>query len=147
MIADIPESMSHREKVAWLSLGAMLVTFGPYLVWVGVRPPAQPLPDLPSLALFAAVAACQVLILTIGRLWLRVRSPEEASAPADERDRAISHRSVATAYYVLIAGVILVGCVMPFTKNGWELVNGAIAAIVLAQVVHYGVAIWAYRRG
>ena len=68
-------------------------------------------------------------------------------APADERDRAISRRSLGAAYYVLIAGVILVGCVMPFQSAGWRLINAAVAAIVLAEVVRYGVAAYCYRRG
>lgn len=55
-------------------------------------------------------------------------------------------RSISTAYYVLIAGMILVGCVMPFNSGGWTIVNAALLMIVLAEVVHYGVVVVSYRR-
>ena len=145
--ANFIEATSHRERIAWLSLGSMSFTFGPYLAWMAIAPPSEPMPDLGTMGLFAAAGASQILILGVGFLWLRAMSPAEAGAPADERDRAISLRSVRVAYYVLIAGMILVGCVMPFHAGGWKLINTAVAVIVAAQVVHYGIAVWSYRRG
>jgi hypothetical protein len=139
--------MSHREKVAWLSLIAMAVTIGPYLIFVTISPPTGPLPNLPALSFFAAAAAVQVVILGIGHLWLRISSPEDARVPADERDRAIERRSLGAAYYTLLTGTVLVGIMLPFTSGGWTIVNAAIAVIVLAEVVHYAVALWSYRRG
>ncbi len=138
--------MSHREKVAWLSLIAMAVTFGPYFALVAIEPPAD-LPDLRGMGMFAATTVTQMLLLGIGHLWLRVRSPHDARAPADERDRAITYRSMRLAYYVLITGMIVVGCIMPFNTAGWALVNAAVFMIVLAQVVHYGVVVCSYRWG
>jgi len=38
--------------------------------------------------------------------------------PLDERDEVITRRSVSWAYYVLVGGMILVGCVMPFESSG-----------------------------
>ena len=87
-----------------------------------------------------------MLILGAGHLYLRRASPEEAHTPADERDRAITHRGITSGYYVLIAGMILVGCVMPFYSRGWEIVNAALLMIVAAEIVHYGVVVWSYRR-
>jgi hypothetical protein len=139
--------MPYREKVAWLSLIAMAVTFGPYFTLTAIAPPTEPLPDLRAMGLLAATLVAQMLILGAGHLWLRIRSPQEARAPADERDRAITRRSLGVAYYVLIAGMILVGIVMPFNSGGWTLINAAVVVIVLAEVVHYGVAVWSYRRG
>lgn len=43
--------------------------------------------------------------------------------------------------------MILVGIVMPFRSGGWTIINAAIAAILMAEVVHHGVTIWSYRRG
>lgn len=67
--------------------------------------------------------------------------------PADERDRAIARRSLSAACYTLLTGMVLVGIWMPFTSRGWTIVNAAIAMIVLAELVHYAVAVWSYRRG
>lgn len=140
-------AMPYREKVAWLSLIAMAVTFGPYFTVMALAPPAEPMPDLRTMAWFAGTAVTQVLILGLGHLVLRLKSPADARVPADERDRAIARRSISAAYYVLIVGMILVGIVMPFNKAGWQLINAAIMMIVLAEVVHYGVSVWSYRRG
>lgn len=139
--------MPYREKVAWLSLLAMAVTFVPYFAIVASgRFDGQPMPNLPLMACFAATTITQVAILGLGHLYLRFRAPEDARTPPDERDRAIMRRSMTTAYYVLMAGAIVVGCVMPFRHVGWTIVNGIVLSIVLAEVVHYGVVVMSYRR-
>jgi hypothetical protein len=50
------------------------------------------------------------------------------------------------AYYALIAGMILVGVVMPFNSGGWTIINAALFMIILAEVVHYGTVVISYRR-
>jgi hypothetical protein len=137
--------MPYREKIAWLSLIAMGVTFGPYFAIVASLH-REPLPDLRQLGQLAVAAIAQMLILGLGRLYIRYRSPDEARTPPDERDRAIASRSISSAYYVLIAGMILVGCVMPFNLSGWTIINAALFMIVAAEVVHYGVIVVSYRR-
>ncbi len=138
--------MPYREKTAWLSLIAMAVTFGPYFTYVAMHSTPGTLPDLHLLELFAVAAIAQLLILGAGRLYLRQGSPGDARTPPDERDRTIMGRSISSAYYVLIAGMILVGCVMPFNSGGWSIINAALAMIVAAEVVHYGVVVFSYRR-
>ena len=139
--------MPYREKTAWLSLFAMAVTFGPYFALVaGGFIPHKELPSLPQLGLYAVAAIAQMIILGLGHLYLRHGSPEEARTPPDERDRAIQNRSMSSAYYVLIVGMILVGCILPFNSGGWTIVNAAIFMIASAEVVHYGVAVVSYRR-
>lgn len=146
-ILNITDAMSHRERVAWLSAIAVCITLGPYLAWMAISPPTEPLPDLGTMGLFAIAATTQMLLLAGGHLWLRLRWPADAGAPIDERDRAIALRAVRSAYYILIAGMIIVGCVLPFTTGGWQLINTAIAVLAAVQCVHYGIVIWCYRRG
>lgn len=139
--------MPHREKIAWLLLITMLVCYVPYFTFVRINPPApEVLPNLPQLWLLAVTAAAHALIQGLGRLWFRIQAPEDARAPADERDLAIERRSTTVAYYVLMAGMILVGVVMPFTDGGWKIVNAALFMIVVAEIFHYGIAVWSYRR-
>lgn len=138
--------MSYREKVAWLSLLAMLVAFGPYFTIVATAPADDTLPNLRQLWLFAMAVVVQVAILAAGHAFFRLRTPEDEREPTDERDLAIERRSVGIAYGTLIAGVIMVAIIMPFYAGGWAIVNGAIFAIVLAELVHYGVVVVAYRR-
>jgi hypothetical protein len=140
--------MPYREKIAWLSLLAMAVAFGPYftIVMAGRSHAGTSLPNLRQLGLFAIAALVQMLILGIGRLYLSRWSPQEAHTPPDERDVAIMRNSISLAYYVLIAGMILVGCVMPFNSSGWTIINSALVMIVFAEVVHYAVVVVSYRR-
>lgn len=139
--------MPYREKTAWLLLVAMAVTFGPYFAIVAAGPfRHQALPNLGQLGFFAAAAIAQMLILGAGHLYLGRTSSEDARTPPDERDRAIAHRSISSAYYVLIAGMIVVGCVMPFSSTGWAIIDAALVTIVAAEVVHYGVVVFSYRR-
>ena len=91
-------------------------------------------------------AFVQMFILGVGHLYLRRTSPPEDRTPLDERDRAIMHRSVISAYYVLMAGMILVGVVMPFTESGWAITNAALFMIIVAEVVYYGIVVFSYRR-
>jgi hypothetical protein len=138
--------VSYREKIAWLSLIAMAVAFGPYFAIAGLsRDAGDGLPGLRLLALFGIAAVAQATLLGIGRWYLRRRSPLDARTPPDERDRAIDRRSVALAYWVLIAGMIVVGVVMPFNAGGWSIINAALFALILAEVVHYASAVTSYR--
>ena len=137
--------MPYREKTAWLSLATMLISFGPYFAIVAAGGPARESAALPSLRLFATAAVAQMILLAAGHLFLKMRWPDDARTPADERDRDIMQRSISSAYYVLIAGMILVGCVMPFSYSGWSIVNAAIAMVVIAEVVHYSVIVVSYR--
>jgi hypothetical protein len=139
--------MSYREKIAWWSLAAMLLCYIPYfsLVASGVFP-GRELPDLQQLLVFGITATGHALILGLGYLWCRRQSPAEAQAPMDERDRAIEYRGTRAAYFVLMAGIILVGCVLPFIESGWSLVNTALLMIILAEVVHDGIVAASHRR-
>jgi hypothetical protein len=140
--------MSYREKLAWLSLAAMAVTFGPYFAVAG-RASAmnEPMPNLHLLWLLVIATGVQMAAQGLGRLWLRHLERIEGGVQLpDERDLAIEYRSVRAAYGVLIAGMILVGCVMPFNAGGWRIVNAALAMIVAAEVVHYGTVVFSYRR-
>jgi hypothetical protein len=141
------KDMPYREKTAWLALIAMAITFGPYfaIVKAGIFASDAP-PNLRQLGVYAAAALAQVVILGIGHLYLRYRSPEEARTPPDERDLAIKYRSMSYAYGVLIAGMIMVGVFMPFNSAGWSIVNAALFMIVVSEVVHYGAVVAMYRR-
>ena len=56
-------------------------------------------------------------------------------------------RASTYAYYVLMAGMLIVGFVMPFGRGGWDIVHGAFLAVIAAEVVHHGSLALAYRRG
>lgn len=139
--------MAYREKIAWTSLLSLMLTFGPYLTWVAIEDPAtNGLPQLTVLTFFAAAAGGYAVLTGLARFVLRLTSPNEDLRPTDERDRAIEHRSMKTAYWALVIGMIVVGCVMPFTQSGWAIVNAAVAAMVIAEVSRCIAAGISYRR-
>ncbi len=106
--------MAHRERIAWLTLATMLIAYGVYFTLIGmaVRRGEPRLVDI--LWTFGAVAVLHGLAVLLGSMLLAWRSSGEARLPADERDRAIARRGASVGYYVLLAGMILVGVVMPF---------------------------------
>jgi len=126
----------------------MVLTFGPYFAFAGQSSEmAKPMPNLRLLWLFAATAVVQMVIQGVGRWWIRHKERLAGDLqPPDERDLAIEYRSVRAAYGVLIAGTILVGCVMPFNSGGWQIINAALAMIVAAEMVHYATVVFSYRR-
>lgn len=139
--------MAYREKIGWLSLIAMALTFGPYFALVAMHVyPDAALPDVRQLILFGVTTVAQAFIIGVGHLYFRRSSPDDARMPPDERDRAIMQRSVSSAYYVLIAGMIMVGVMMPFNSSGWKIVNAALFMIVAAEIVRHGVGVASYRR-
>lgn len=138
--------MPYREKVGWLSLAAMAVAFIPYFALTAAAKQSSPMPNLHQLWLFLFAVIVQVVVLGIGHAVFFLGTPRDAKMPPDERDLTIQRQSMSAAYYVLIAGTIMVGCVLPFTSTGWKLVNGAIFTIVAAEIVHYGVVVFSYRR-
>jgi hypothetical protein len=147
MTRNIEESqMPYREKTAWLSLIAMAVTLIPYFTLIALDPPKGTAHDFRWLALYAVAVIVQLAILGGGRLWLRLQSPDEAKAPLDERDNAIHRSSLSAAYNILIAGMIAVGCLMPFGSPAPMICVSAIFVIVVAEVVHHSLIVVGYRR-
>ena len=68
--------MSYREKIAWLSLLAMLVVFIPYFTWAKLHPPGPDIPNLSQMILYAIASLSWAMILGIGHLLLRRSSPD-----------------------------------------------------------------------
>ncbi len=138
--------MPYKEKSAWLALIAMLVAYIPFFAYAAVAPPGSP-PYLKMLAALAAVSVLRLLILGVGHLVLRLGSPEDARTPADERDKVIGHRAASTAYYLLMAAALGIGCFMPFYTGGWDIVRATILAVVAVEIVRCALIVVGYRRG
>lgn len=142
--------MAYREKIAWLTLIAMTVAYTLYfsllLSWVGPDSVAGP-PVLQGLMLFGAITLVQAAVVAAGSAVLTLRARGRGEAKPDERDRAIERRGATAGYYVLIAAMILVGVIMPFSDPRWKITNAALLAIVVAEAVRLVLVIHGYRRG
>jgi hypothetical protein len=137
--------MAYREKLAALNFAVMALVYTAYFTIIAIRPPVPRLIDM--LWLFGIAAPVHALLYGAIGYAIKLSAGKEGSAPPDERDRAISRRGASVAYIVLLCGMILVGVVMPFSETPWKIVNTALLAIVIAELVHNGVIVASYRRG
>lgn len=142
--------MLQRERAAWVWLSAMVVFMGTYFAIVATMKNLRiELPFLAQIGMLAAATGAMALAVLADRLiaWLRGRGHEPETV--DERDRLIEFHATRIAYWILMAGMILVGCMMPLdrSKTGWDVVNAALFYIVLAEAVKQVLILRAYRRG
>jgi hypothetical protein len=100
---------------------------------------------LQRIGLLAAVATLHALGYVIGLLAIKRRERGEGLLE-DERDRAIDARATRAAYFVSLTGLIFVGMYLPFTHQGWELVNTALFFIVAGETLRTALVVAAYRR-
>lgn len=138
--------MTAREQFSWAWLIILAATYVPYfaaVVWLrqGAAEPSYPT----QIWLFGVTAVAQVVLIAIASAVIALRTGDPNVL--DERDRSIAHRAAATAYSVLIAGIITVGCLMPFNRSGWDIFHAAVFAIALAEGVRLVMVVHAYRRG
>lgn len=136
--------MLSKERFAWAWISALVVIFGTYFTVVSVQP-HRDLPFRTQIGLLAAAMIALAIVSLVARFALP-RGADD-SGLIDERDRRIEARSTTAAYRVLIGGMIVVGCVMPFTADGWDIVHAALHAIALAEIVHHALIVAGYRRG
>lgn len=137
--------MTAREQFSWAWLTILLLTYTPYfsaVVWL--RETGAP-SMITQLSLFGGTAVLQVVLIAIasGVISLRTGDPNAL----DERDRSIAHRASAVAYSLLLGGMIVVGCLLPFNKSGWDIFYAAVFAIAASEVVRLILVVRAYRRG
>lgn len=137
--------MLPRERFAFVWVSAQIVVFGAYFAFLALIRPRLSLSFGEQLGALAIVLGS--LGLVAAGTWLAQCLRRRNDEAEDERDRAIENKASAVAYRVLMVGIVLVGCVMPFGAGGWDIVNAAVLAIAVAEVVHDGLVIVGYRRG
>jgi uncharacterized membrane protein len=135
--------MPPKERFAWSWIAALVLVFGTYFTAVKVRSHAE-LPFLTQIGMLAiALSVLALLAIAVHLVGRR----DAGSTSFDERDRLIQARSTSAGYYVLMAGMIVVGCVMPFSSGKWDIVHAALLSIAIAEIVSSGLVVAAYRRG
>ena len=140
-------SLLARERSAWVWLTALVVIFGAYFTAVSTLLGVASEVDFATrIGWLTAALGTLAGVVGIDRMLVRLREPAQAGQ-RDERDRLIELRSASVAYYVLIVGMIVVGCVMPFGAGGWEIVNAALLALAVAEIVHQALVVVGYRFG
>lgn len=134
------------ERFAKVWMIALIVIFTLYFTVIAVMEARQIEPTfLQRIGLLAAALGTLGVIAGGDRIlsWLK----RDESDATDERDRLIQYRATTIGYYVLMAGMIVVGCVLPFLTRGWEIVHAALLAIALAEIAQSGLVLVYYRQG
>jgi uncharacterized membrane protein len=146
LAAEGGSEMAYREKLAWLAL-VTLLPYALYFAFVPSNLERSPRALLLGLGWFAAVSIARAALFGAGAWVLTWRTPAADRVAPDERDRAIRNRAAAIAYGVMMTGFVIVGIVMPFARQGWHIVNAALAAILVSEAIRHGATIFSYRRG
>ncbi|KGI78090.1 hypothetical protein [Oleiagrimonas soli] len=138
--------MSALEKRAWLMILSMCPVYQVYFVIQFVW--SERLPTFGDRILCLAVAGTlHALAYGIGLLIVKRGESHAGESPMhDERDRAIDGRATRAAYFLLLAGMLVVGVVMPFGYRVWELVNAALLFVVLSETLRHVLIVAGYRR-
>ncbi|MBS0380997.1 MAG: DUF2178 domain-containing protein [Proteobacteria bacterium] len=138
--------MLSKERFALVWVTTLVVVLGLYFAAVTLTHYTHP-----DLSLLARIGMLAVALGTLGMIalgaWLYGRWRDRGEIAEDERDRFIEQRSSKIAYYVLLAGIIYTGMVMPFTHGGWEIVHAALFFVAVAEIVHGALILMGYRRG
>lgn len=132
--------MTFRERSAWAMAGILLVTGLAYLWMVNATPGA------PVQEMLVPYVFC-LIVLSIGvQVFLALRSPREATLPADERERMILDKSGKWSGAILAIGVVLAGMAFVAVPNGNMLFHHILFALIIAQIANYALQIALLRK-
>ena len=137
--------MAFREKMSWLSLGGILLAFGPYffsLAMLGQSPIAL---TAARAATFLGVMLVLVCGMVVASIAVALSNLRDAQAPSDERDRLIARRAVAIAYPVLLTAIFAALATLFFGAGQAVLINAILGAIVIGELTRCSVEIAGYR--
>lgn len=129
--------MSFREKIAWISLVLTLAVYGGYFAAGGFTS-------------FLGLVGATVLFVVLTVLFTivaSVLSPKDASAPRDEREWLIAHKSAHIAYFVVATGAFMAIGALFFDVDRLIVANGLFFAMILGEVVSDTAQIVYFRRG
>ncbi len=140
--------MSFREKRAWATLIALVFVL--ILFWLHIPPTRMlaPPPDMWVLHVLLLMIATFVAIQIIVAVVMRIRSPQDAGTPKDEREQLIELKSRAIAWYVFVISSIG-GIFVTIHAGANEVGLGFVVlfSFVVAEIVNYSMRIFYYRRG
>jgi hypothetical protein len=137
--------MSFREKITWVRLSSIVLVSGFYFLHL-----PWSLQMRASGEMFHGLVGCIValiLIEVVAHIALAMRSPKEAEAPKDERERLIDLKATSLAAYVYAFGSLGAISIIHLGANQFAVSYGVLVAFVVAEVFNYAARIIYYRRG
>jgi hypothetical protein len=135
--------MSFREKSAWITLIAILLVCALFVF----HAPRLSHPGGGDFHTLLACIAAFVVIETVAFFVLRLRYPEDARTPIDEREQLINLKATRLASGCYVIGSFL--AVLTLHRGASAVMIGyfVVLAFVIAEILKYGARIVYYRRG
>ena len=139
--------MSFRNKSALVTIVALLVASIVYVVSLLTAAAGAPIVDVTYQPYLIGFVIVLVIVSVVGQIAVAVRSPKEATAPRDERERLITWRAGSVSAYVLEVGAFLAIALAMAQVDWFWIANTVLALWVLAEIVDGGVQLTLSRRG
>lgn len=139
--------MSFREKTAWVTLIAIILVL--LLYWFHVPTLVERHPGRWTLLSMGLSVLAYFVIELVAYIVLRLRNPQDAREPRDERERLIDLKAIRIAYYVLATGALVgIFVTVHLVRDASRAVPMVVfLAFVLSQLVKHAARIIHYRRG
>ncbi len=128
------QPLSFREQSAWISLLAYVALYGYYFVMLFSAIATGRGATFSYGPLLVRVMFLLVVIEVLLQVAISLRSPKEATAPADERERAIALKATGVAFHVVMIGAATICAAIALGAPAIYTTNGLFLAIVLAEV-------------
>ena len=137
--------MSFREKSAWISLISILLVSGFFFLHVPWTLTPSSSPQLVRGLLYCIIAL--LVIEVVAHIVVARRSPRDAQAPKDERERLIDLKATRAGHYMYVVGSLLAVSTIHLGANAIAMGYGVLLAFVIGTVVNYAARIVYHRRG
>jgi ABC-type xylose transport system permease subunit len=139
--------MSFREKSAWITLATIVLVSGLFILHL---PRPWSLTPTSSGFIFHVLllsVTAFVVIEIIAHVIVAIRSPADARAPRDERERLIALKATSLAAYVYAFLSLGSVSLIHVGANQIGVAYCVLLSFVIAEVVNYAARIVYYRRG
>jgi hypothetical protein len=138
-------NLSFREKSTWISFLLLLAISVPFFYqFIQIERGAAS--SRASFHLFLLL----VIVFVVGEIVLHalivMQSPRDARAPKDERERLIDLKAMRVAFFVLLAGALMVIVLVHFPVDRFAILQALLFAVVVAELAMLGARLVYYRR-
>jgi len=140
------QPLSFREQSAWISLLAYAGLYGYYFVTLFGAIVAGRAGTFAYSQLLVRVMFLLVVVEVLLQVAISLRSPKEATAPADERERLIALKATGVAFHVVMIGAATICAAIALGAPAFYTTNGLFLAIVLAEVARNTSQVVSFRR-
>lgn len=128
--------MSFREKSAWV-MAALMLGAGFYYIHLAVGTTREVGWTAPSVGVLVPFTLLVIVLSVVAQVILAVLTPNEANAPADERERPLLDRAGHWAGFVLAAGAVASVLHFFYHQNGVVLFHLIMVSLILSQISEY----------